>query len=133
MKLLILLTLFSFTTFAQEEVHADRASREISIIVGEHGYYPEKLTVFKGERLKVYVTSTSSNPSCVIFDEHKLFLSARKGSITEGEVVVKNSGTFDIFCPSSKFKSKLIVLVKPSDKKGREVASKPTYWMPREY
>jgi hypothetical protein len=130
------LFLFIFSSFnlLAEEVKS-KPIREIAVIAGINGFYPEKIVAFKNEKLKVFFTSTQDQASCMILDQHKLFLSAKKGSISEAEIEVNNSGTFDIYCPGQEFKTKLMVLERPTDKKEevREVERKPAHWMPRDY
>ncbi len=38
--------------------------RAIAIIVSKEGFYPQNLSVFEGEKLKILVTSVSDEPSC---------------------------------------------------------------------
>jgi len=52
---LLLTIFFSFSVWAQ-------AQREVSVIVTAEGYYPKSLTVFQGESVKFYVTSTVEAP-----------------------------------------------------------------------
>lgn len=107
-------------------------TREVSVIVTQEGYYPKSLSVFEGEKVKFYVTSTVETPHCMIVESHKVFLAATKGKISEAEVVFDKAGEFSFYCPSSKNNGKVVVLKKKDPK--REVASeKRNYWMPREY
>lgn len=111
-------------------------TREISIIVTKEGYYPKSISVFEGEKVKFYVTSTVEEPNCVIVESHKVFMAANKGKVTEAETVFDKAGEFAFYCPSSKNDGKVVVLKKAMPK--REVASEkkgdePSVWMPREY
>lgn len=111
-------------------------TREISIIVTKEGYYPKSISVFEGEKVKFYVTSTVEEPNCVIVESHKVFMAATKGKVTESETVFDKAGEFAFYCPSSKNDGKVVVLKKASPK--RDVASEkktdePSVWMPREY
>lgn len=106
--------------------------REVSVIVTQEGYYPKSISVFEGEKVKFYVTSTVEAPHCMIVESHKVFMAATKGKISEAEVEFNKPGEFSFYCPSSKINGKVVVLKKQDPK--REVASeKRNYWMPREY
>lgn len=133
MKAFIILFIFStLSVWAQSPAQELVPTREVSIIVTKEGYYPKKLSVFEGEKVKFFVTSTIEDPNCFIVESHKVFLAANKGKITEGETTFSHPGEFSFYCPSSKFDGKIVVLKKQSNK--REIASeKPSVWMPREY
>lgn len=120
--------LFSFAALAEDK-KLEKPTREISIIVTKEGYYPKSLSVFEGEKVKFFVTSTVEDPSCVIVESHKVFMAAAKGKVTEGEAVFDKAGEFAFYCPSSKNDGKIVVLRKHQPK--REIAS--DVWMPREY
>ncbi len=109
--------------------------RQVSFIATTDGYYPEKLIAYKGEKLKFFFTATTDNPSCLILEGHKVFISAHMGKISEGETILNSTGHFDIYCPSIKYKAKLTVLDRPSDKRSREIAVEKvkSYWTPKEY
>ena len=117
-----------------------KPKREVSIIYTKEGYYPDKVTVFEGEEVNFFVTSTEDGPHCFMLEEHKVFLSAQKGKVTEGSDVFKNAGEYKFYCPSSKFSGKVTVLKKSSKHIApvkRDIASegerRPAYWTPREY
>lgn len=131
MKVFFLLIFLSVTAYA-EGVKLARPTREVSIIVTKEGYYPKSLSVFEGEKVKFFVTSTVEDPSCVIVESHKVFMAASKGKVTEGETVFDKAGEFAFYCPSSKNDGKIVVLKKHQPK--RNIASeKADVWMPREY
>ena len=132
MKLLIFLSLLiTVGSFAKTEPPL----REVAVIVTKEGYYPKTLSVFEGEKVKFYVTSTVEEPHCMIVESHKVFLAANKGKVTEAEAVFDKAGEFAFYCPSSKNDGKVVVLKKQSPK--REVASERKHegmlWTPKEY
>lgn len=144
---LFILIIFSFSVFGIEEKKPakedgtlpnkeERARivkmREIAVIVTQEGYYPKSISVFEGEKVKFYVTSTVEEPNCLIVEGHKVFMAANKGKLSEAEVVFDHAGQFAFYCPSSKNDGKIVVMKKYEPK--REVASEqPTVWMPKEY
>lgn len=130
MKALVLF--FFFTTLASAD-ETIPPTREVSIIVTKEGYYPKSISVFEGEKIKFYVTSTVEAPDCLIVEGHKVFLAANKGKVTEGEALFDKAGEFAFYCPSSKNDGRVVVIRKSSIK--REIASEktPAVWMPKEY
>lgn len=129
MKLFLILLSLPLLAIAQAPKQVQPV-REVSIIVTQEGYYPKSLSVFEGEKVKFFVTSTVENPSCVIVESHKVFLAASKGKVTEGEAVFDKAGEFAFYCPSSKNDGRIVVLKKKQQPQ-RNVAS--DVWMPREY
>jgi plastocyanin len=108
---------------------------EISVIVTKEGYYPKSISVFEGEKIKFYVTSTTEEPHCLIVESHKVFLAANKGKITEAEVSFDKSGEFAFYCPSSKNDGRIVVLKKvvPKREVASEKKSEAMLWTPKEY
>lgn len=129
MKFLVL-ALISFSVMAVEEKKSP-PTREVSIIVTKEGYYPKSISVFEGEKIKFYLTSTVEDPGCLIVEGHKVFMAANKGKVTEGEAVFDKAGDFAFYCPSSKNDGKIVVLRKVMPK--REIASEGMLWTPKEY
>lgn len=131
MKFILLFVLIPFFAIAGEG-QKTQPTREISIIVTKEGYYPKSLSVFEGEKVKFYVTSTLDEPHCMIVEGHKVFLAANKGKVTEAEATFDKSGEFAFYCPSSKSDGKIVVMKKFVPK--REIASeKSDVWTPKEY
>ena len=134
MRLMLFLLLISLSALAAEAQKIS-PTREVAIIVTKEGYYPKSISVFEGEKIKFYVTSTVEEPNCMIVEAHKVFLAASKGKITEGEAVFNKAGEFAFYCPSSKNDGKVVVLKKQTPK--REIASDKNHegmlWTPKEY
>lgn len=131
MKFILLFVFIPFFAIAVEG-QKTQPTREISIIVTKEGYYPKSLSVFEGEKVKFYVTSTLDEPHCMIVEGHKVFLAANKGKVTEAEATFDKSGEFAFYCPSSKSDGKIVVMKKLAPK--REIASEKTdVWTPKEY
>lgn len=133
-SLMIFLFIFSLSAVAQEAKKVVQPTREVAIIVTKEGYYPKSISVFEGEKVKFFVTSTVEEPNCMIVESHKVFMAANKGKVTEAEAVFEHAGEFAFYCPSSKNDGKVVVLKKVMPK--REIASdkgEATVWMPKEY
>ncbi len=126
---------FFILSFAFAEEKKPQGIREVAIIVTKEGYYPKSLSVFEGEKIKFYVTSTVEEPNCMIVESHKVFMAANKGKVTEAEAVFDKAGQFAFYCPSSKNDGKIVVLKKSVPK--RDIASEKKHesmlWTPKEY
>ncbi len=117
----------------------DGPKREISIIVTEEGFYPESLSVFKGETVRFFVTSTSTQKSCFILKGKDLFLAAENGKVSEGTFFFDREERVDFYCPTTKQKGRLTVLERPQDKLEKKVraqrkiaSERVKIWMPKE-
>lgn len=126
---------FFILSFGFADEKKPQGVREVAIIVTKEGYYPKSLSVFEGEKIKFYVTSTVEEPNCMIVESHKVFMAANKGKVTEAEAVFDKAGEFAFYCPSSKNDGKIVVLKKSVPK--RDIASEKKneamVWTPKEY
>lgn len=111
-------------------------TREFSVIVTKEGYYPRRISLFAGEKLRLFVTNLTDEQNCLIVTGHNIFLAAQKGNITEGEALFDKPGVYPFYCPSSKFNGQITVIEK---KKKiaivRAIASEksaPAVWMPKD-
>ena len=131
MKVLWLMVILSVHAVAEPMV----PRREISVIVTKEGYYPKNLTVFQGEKVKFYVTSTVEEPDCLLVQGHKVFLAANKGKIAEAEATFETAGEFSFYCPSSKHDGKITVIKKHEPRAVRGLAGQndPEVWTPKDY
>ena len=120
----------------------ERPVREVAVIVTEEGYYPKKISVFKGEEVNFYVTSTINSPNCFIVAGKNVFLAAIKGKVNEAKAKFTSSGTYKVYCPSTKIEGKLVVLERNPDKKEvkrkKEEARRArgiarAHWKPKDY
>jgi len=146
MKKLILLAIFvsSFSSFAKEPFapkNFERPTREISIIVSNEGYYPKRISAFVGESIRFFVTSTSDQKNCLLLQNHKVFMAAQKGEVTEGHAFLDKPGKFKFYCPANKKEGTLTVLekvkpieeVKEIEELRKPASVSPGYWTPRDY
>lgn len=121
-----------------EKREFDLPRRERSIIVSEDGFFPSNFAVFVGERVRFFVTSTEDQKSCFYLPDKKLFLSANKGEISEGEVYFDKTGIYRFFCPIGRIEGKIRVMARKkitAKKVKRKIASKEMFrmWMPKDY
>lgn len=143
LKFLIIFSLFSNSLHAGENnfkaTKYKNPLREISVIVTDSGFYPNKIMAFEGDKIHFFITSTAKAAQCFVLQKHEVFVSAEKGMINEVEVYANQVGRFKFFCPSFEFKGYLTVIEKEtvSQQQVRSIASqgstKPGYWQPRDY
>ena len=103
--------------------------REISLIVTPEGYYPKTFSVFAGEKVRFFITSTTEQKSCFILAEKKLFMAAEKGVLSEGQAYFEKPGRYSFHCPTGKIKGHLTVL--PGKIPYEEGKDKLADWRPR--
>jgi plastocyanin len=117
----------------------EHPKREISIISSDTGFYPKRPTVFVGEKVKIFVTSITDKPTCMIIKGQEFYVEATKGEMSEGNLYFDRSGIHEFYCPASGHKGQLVVLEHPDRKKERirrEMASerkkRVKIWRPRD-
>jgi plastocyanin len=121
-----------------------KPTREVSVIITPEGYFPKTLSVFEGEQIHFFITSTLDTPSCFILAGKEVFISANKGRLTEATVDFKETGKYKFYCPSQKFSGHVTVLARPNPlaKLKRDLASvngnpigknRQETWRPKEY
>jgi len=108
--------------------------REHAVIVGEQGYYPQNISLFAGEQIRFYLSTTMNRPSCLMIKEKNIFLSIEKGRITEASVQFDRPGTFKYYCPNGNISGTIHVLKRKGRYLKRKLASqtKVKIWRPRE-
>ncbi|OUR94051.1 hypothetical protein A9Q84_18230 [Halobacteriovorax marinus] len=142
-KIWIYLTLLvSLNSLALEQTHFkarkfDSPEREQSIIVSSEGYYPKVVHVYSGEKVKFFITSTGSRPSCFTIPKKQVFLPASRGEISESTVFFERPGVYEFNCPAGGIKGRIVVQEHPTARRARikrEIASEKRVkiWRPRD-
>lgn len=145
-SLLTLFFLFLWGLLAQahafNEQKFERPLREVAIILSDEGFYPKAIFAYKGERVRFFLTSTSDKPKCFMLQERELFLSVKKGEVTEAVVDFDREEKVRFHCPSDRMEGMISVYEHPRDKetrRRREIASesrkqvvRPQAWMPKD-
>ncbi len=143
MRIIILISLFCISIgWALEETafpkkKFDTPRREQAVIITDEGYYPKKLTIFEGEKIHFYVTSTMNSASCLLMPSHKLYISVQEGKMAEGDAFFGSAGKYTFYCPAGKIKGQIVVLERPlpgaEQENQRNIAStRVKVWRPRE-
>ena len=146
-KTLISLILLSLTVFwpALAAKELDKKSfiafkdpiREQSVIITPEGYYPKTINIFKGEKLRIFLTTTEGQ-SCLIIPSFDIFMAGRAGTVTTKEVVFQKEGKYPFHCPTGQIKGEIIVWQHPLERTkssvSRKIAStreKKEQWRPQ--
>ena len=111
--------------------------KEVSIIIAPEGYYPKNITLFTGEKVKLYLTSILEQhiTTCLMLPEKSLFMSVQRGNISEGGLFFEKAGVYKFYCPTGKIEGKFVVLKKGRKRRLNVMSTKGAkgkVWMPRE-
>ena len=121
MTLIAVLALFYQKAYAIQETYfkeknMDVPYREQAIIIGKEGFYPNRLVVYKGEKVRFFVTSVGVDSACFNIPDKNVFSSPSKDKIAEAEVFFDKVGVFQFNCPNNTFTGRVMVLEKSSDR-----------------
>jgi len=110
--------------------------KKIAIISTKDGFYPQRIVLKEGEKLKIFLTSIKQN-GCFFMAKKNIFISAKENTITEKDIFFEKAGNYEFNCPSTHSKGQIIVLSKKKKDKSitRKIASEPKVktWIPRDY
>ena len=127
--------------FALEDTYNNDRSldvpyRELAVIISKDGFFPNRLVVFKGEKVHFFITAVGYNSACFNIPDKKVFSSTPSSKIIETETFFDKVGVFQFNCPNNSFNGRIIVLEKKSEKletKRRGLASDTVkIWEPKE-
>lgn len=90
--------------------------REQAIIIGKEGFYPNRVTVFKGEKVRFFVTSVGVDSACFNIPDKNVFTSPKGDKIIETEAFFDKVGVFQFNCPNNSYTGRVMVLEKASDR-----------------
>ena len=99
-----------------KETALDIPYREQAIIIGKEGFYPNRLVVYKGEKVRFFITSVGVESACFNIPDKNIFSSPVKDKIAETEVFFDKVGVFQFNCPNNPFTGRVMVLEKGSDR-----------------
>lgn len=119
-----------------KEKSLDVPYREQAVIIGKEGFYPNRIIVYKGEKVRFFITSVGVNSACFNIPDKNVFSSPGKEKITEAEVFFDKVGVFQFNCPNNTFTGRVMVLEKASDRIETQRRGLATdlvkVWMPKE-
>ena len=101
----------------------DDPIREQSVIITSEGYYPKNINIFRGEKLRIFLTTTEGQ-GCLIIPSASIFMAGQEGSITTKDIVFEKEGTYSFHCPTGKIKGKITVWRHPLEKTKSSVSRK---------
>lgn|GEM_PF-1424548 len=109
-------------------------TRDVSFIAAREGFYPEKITIFEGEKIRFFITSITDHPNCFMLKEKNIFLSANNGKISEAEAFFEKPGIFLVKCPSTGIQGQVVVLPKKKkvERKVAQIGAKRKVWRPKD-
>ncbi len=90
--------------------------REQAVIMSKEGFYPNRLTVFKGEKVRFFITAVGDESACFNIPDKNLYTFAKTGKIIEAETFFDKAGVYQFNCPNNKFAGRVMVIEKSSDR-----------------
>jgi plastocyanin domain-containing protein len=99
-----------------KEKSLDVPYREQAIIVSKEGFYPNRLIVYKGEKVRFFVTAVGVDSACFNIPDKNIYSTATPAKITESETYFDKVGVYQFNCPNNTFTGRVMVLEKPSDR-----------------
>lgn len=99
-----------------KETKNDVPYREQAVIIGKDGFFPNRIVVYKGEKVRFFITSVGVDSSCFNIPDKNVFSSPGKDKIAEAEVFFDKEGVFAFNCPNNTFNGRVMVLEKASDR-----------------
>ncbi len=99
-----------------KEKALDVPYRELGVIIGKEGFFPNRIVVYKGEKVRFFITSVGVESACFNIPDKNVFSSPNKDKIAEQEVFFDKVGVFQFNCPNNTFSGRVMVLEKASDK-----------------
>lgn len=122
------------TYFKAEKL--DIPYREQAVIVTKDGFYPNRLVVYKGEKVRFFVTAIGDSSACFNIPSKNIFATAHQGKLAEAETFFDKSGTYQFNCPNFQGSGRIMVIEKAADKEEslrRGLASDVMkVWQPKE-
>jgi len=77
--------------------------REQAVIMTKEGFYPNRLTVFKGEKVRFFVTAVGDESACFNIPDKNIYTTAKVGKIIEAETFFDKAGTYQFNCPNNAY------------------------------
>lgn len=119
--LIIFSTSFFSKAFGLEESYnkdktLDVPYREQAVIISKEGFYPNRLTAFKGEKVRFFITAVGVDSACFNIPDKNVYTTATQSKIVEAEVFFDKVGVYQFNCPNNTFTGRVMILEKASDR-----------------
>ena len=82
------------------DVKLDVPYQEHSIIVSRDGFFPNRIVVFKGEKVRFFVTAVGVDSACFNIPDKNVFSSASSQKIVEAEAFSIRLESFSLIAPT---------------------------------
>lgn len=100
--------------------------QEVSLIVSDYGYFPNRIFVTQNVPVKIYLTTPSKITMCFMLDTWGLRKGILPGKVEEISFVPEAPGNYRFYCPVKSIEGTLTVREAPvAEQSGRGVASAP--------
>lgn len=83
--------------------------QEISVIVSDQGFYPERIVLTQGTPVKMYLITPAKVPLCFMVDEWGIRKGVKPGKIEEISFTPDQPGNFRFYCPVKSIEGKITV------------------------
>jgi len=89
--------------------------QEVSVIVSDYGFFPNRVPVIAGVPVKIFLATTTKQTSCFMLDEFGVKKGISPGKVDEVVFVPTGTGRVRFYCPMKSIEGWLVVKEAPSD------------------
>lgn len=87
--------------------------QEISVIVSDYGYFPNRVFVTQNVPVKIYMSTPSKNTLCFMIDSWGVKKGISPGKVEEVEFTPSSAGNFRFYCPVKSIEGTITVREAP--------------------
>ncbi len=88
--------------------------QEVSVIVSDHGYFPNRIFVTQNIPVRVYLTTPSKSTLCFMIDNWSVKKGITPGKVEEVNFVPDRAGNYRFYCPVKSIEGTLTVREAPA-------------------
>lgn len=88
-------------------------TQEVSLIVSDYGYFPNRIFVTQNVPVKIYMTTPSKNTLCFMLDSWGLKKGINPGKVEEITFTPSSAGNYRFYCPVKSIEGTLTVREAP--------------------
>jgi uncharacterized cupredoxin-like copper-binding protein len=92
-----------------DPVTRQRGVQEVSVIANELGFFPKTIFVSRDVPVRLYVTSTTKSPTCVMMDAFNIRKQVKQNKVEEIAFVPEAPGQYRFYCPVNGSEGTLVV------------------------